>query len=171
MAINKLPSQKQDVWIQIGTSTPTSGSTVSFTSIASDWRKLRLVNRNVDILLTGAEYCYVRCNSLTGATDYRWFAAGSRGTNAVFSFVDEPGIYTYTGATNSRHNFDLYLTNPNYQFPIVTFDGVVGTNQESSNIASGFINGITTSISTLSIVTGSTFSASNTGTITLYGTY
>ena len=171
MAINKLPSEQKDVWVQIATSTPTSGATVSFTSIASNWRKLRLVNRNVDILLTSGAYLYVQCNSLTGATDYRWFAAGSRGATSVFSFVDENGIYTYTGATKTKHNFDLYLTNPNYQFPIVTFNGVVGSDQEASNIASGFINGITTSISTLSIATGGTFSASNTGTFTLYGTY
>ena len=60
-----------DNWQLIGSNTPTTGTTATFSGIATDWRKLWIVTAS-PVTLTSGGYTYVRTNSLSDPADYAW---------------------------------------------------------------------------------------------------
>lgn len=151
---------QQDNWVQIATSTPTSGSSVSFTSIPTNYRKLWLVTTG-QIVPSASATLVTTINTLTGANDYRFW----RVTDADAL----PGIYN--GSTSSG-SINLYFYNPTINnLPFVTFDG--GTMNTASNGVEyhyGYVAPATTNITTIDITLSTGDFTTNTGTFVLYGT-
>lgn len=160
------PAAVQDNWQLITSSTPTSGSAISFTSISTAWRKL-WVQTETKITLTGTGYTHLQVDSLTGATDYQWF--GTTGT--TFRQHDEIGIYFYTAADQTTQACNIYLVNPSTSVPFLEFYGQGSGGTTGHDYKYGYVYNQTSPISSLTITTTNTFDASNTGVIKLYGTY
>lgn len=167
MAINVIPAgAPQDNWVQIATSTPTSGSSISFTSISPSWRKLWITS-SPKYSLGSTGYVYVQVNSITAANSYIWF--GTAGT--TYRVNDELGIYNYASAADTSGYINFYITNKGNSLPYATFEGQGSTGGTGGSLDFGWIPALTTSITQLDVVTSTTFGAINAGAFTLYGTY
>ena len=154
-----------DNWQLIGSNTPTSGTTVTFSGIATDWRKLWIVTAS-PVTLTSGGYTYVRTNSLSDPADYAWL--GPSGTSA-YRYNDESGIYNYTGATDNSAVFNLYITNPSSSIPFGTFEGGGSGSSQGSAYNHGWIQNLTSAVTQIDIITTTGYNASNVGSFKLYG--
>ena len=166
MAISVYPATVTDNWIQIATSTPTSGTTVSFTSIPSTYRKLWLVTGKDPVTATGNALFAVTVNSLSGTNDYTYFGAT---TTSAASFVDAEGITQNTTGLNFA--FNLIFENKANGTPSASFTG--GLSQPQSRIISlGRIPGLTTPITQIDLtLSANAISGASTGELQLYGTF
>ena len=168
MAISRIGGTPVDNWELISSSTPTSGTTVSFTSISTSWRKLWVTVAGQPILLSVAGYLYTRVNSITTTNAYRWYKAES---TTAGGFSDEAnGIYSTTNITDTEVRINHYLTNPGNGLPFVTFEGQGAAGNTGSQIWWGNVLSRTTAITQIDIVASQTIDAANTGTVYLYGT-
>jgi len=163
MAISKFPEEK-DRFTLIASSTPTTGSSVSFTSISTSFRKLWLVTAGPITLSTSANLL-TTVNSLTASTDYRYFRYIASG----HSFADEAGIVSQS--TGTGFNCSLIFQNANSDYPFAEFDGIVAHNTTAGNRVTGWIFNASTAITTINLTLSSGDFTTNTGTIYLYGTY
>jgi hypothetical protein len=167
MAITVYPSGGvTDNWIAIANSTPTSGSTVSFTSISTAYRKL-WVTTETSMTLDTAGFLYIQANTITSGNSYISFA--QTGTTARKN--DDLGIYNYvlTSAVDGYLNY--YITNKNSSIPYATFTGQGSAGNNGTLTEFGYIPTLTSAITQIDVVTNSTYAAGNTGKIVLYGTY
>lgn len=170
MAINTLPAQVSDNWIQIATTTPTSGSVVSFTSISADWRKL-WISTTRSITLTAANVMGVTTNSISAADSYKY--TGTQGVDASKYFSTSSIESVGTGST-TNNNINYFFTNVNAFTPICLYTGYGNSSTANAPraIEFGYVIGLTTAITRLDITAiGTTYAAGNTGAFTLYGTY
>lgn len=163
MSISKFPEEK-DRWFLVASSTPTSGSSVSFTSISTSLRKLWLVTAG-PITPSASAYVLPTVNSLTAATDYRYFRYISTG----HSFADEAAIYSQ--ATGTNFNCSLIFQNANSNYPFAEFDGTLAHASNAGNRVTGWIFNATTAITTIDLTLSAGDFSTNTGTIYLYGTF
>jgi hypothetical protein len=169
MAITVYPATQTDNWIQIATSTPTSGTVVSFTSISTAYRKLWLVTGKDPITATGAAYFSVTVNSLTGTNDYTYFSATA--TTSTSRYDDENAIYQSVN-TATLYAFDLTFENKTSATPSATFKGSLGAGNSGRTISSGRIPALTSAITQIDLtLSANAISGASTGTLTLYGTY
>lgn len=164
MSISKLPLVQTDNWQLIATSSPTSGSVISFTSISTAWRKLWLVT-TARIDLPASAMLVPTVNSLTGTQDYNYFRYIATG----HSFADESGIYPQSLGTAG--NLSLIFQNPGNSQPFVTFDGITAHNSNAGNRVTGWIPPATTNITQIDVTVVTSDYSINTGTFKLYGTY
>lgn len=157
-----------DVWLQIGTTqTPTSGSSVSFTSIPPV-KKLRLVVQNV--ALTTAGTLDVTLNN-DATSNYDQTQIIYNGTSTAVSSAINSAIDTTRGAGASSHISDLIVDYANQACPklITGFGSHNGSNPTHYGIVVGWNS--TSSVNRVDFVTANTFNAANTGTIAIYGAF
>ncbi len=168
MAVNVYPSTIEDNWIQIATTTPTSGTTVSFTSIPSGYRKLWLVTSNDPVTSTGGATFGVTVNSLSAVNSYTFFCAQGTSASAFFDLAEiNQNVNTATAFA-----FDLIFTNKTPATPSASFIGGLGANTNAREISSGRIPGLTTAITQIDLtLSANAISGASTGTLELYGTY
>jgi hypothetical protein len=166
MAINTLPAQQIDNWVQLGTSTPTSGTVVSFTSIPSDYRKLWVLTNSS--LGSSSAILRITLNSITAASSYKWWGPTSQ-TSAGMRYGQDTGITNYPVSANSQQ-YSVVMTNKTSSMPFSTFQGYGGAGGNASSYEFGWVNSLTSAITRVDITTDTSFTG-NTGTITLYGTY
>jgi hypothetical protein len=169
MAVSKLNpvlGVVTDNWIQIATSTPTSGTTVSFTSIPGTYRKLWLVTGKDPVTATGSALFAVTVNSLSGTNDYTYFGAAS---NTAANYVDADGITQTTIGLN--FSFNLIFENKANGTPSASFTG--GLSQPQARIISaGRIPALTTPITQIDLtLSANAIDGSSTGELQLYGTF
>lgn len=169
MSYSVYPPEEQasavtDNWQLISSSTPTTGTTVTFSGISTDWRKLWIVTLTPVQVLSG--YTIIRTNSLSGGTDYAWL--GPSGSSA-FRYSDESGIYNYTGATSTNAIFNLYITNPSSLLPFATFEGGGSGGSSGDSYQQGWIKNLTSPVTQIDIIANGGYNASNTGSFYLYG--
>jgi hypothetical protein len=157
-----------DIWLQIGTTqTPTSGSAVTFTNIPAV-KKLRLVVQNVS--LTAAGYISVTLNNdATANYNQNQISDTSTTTRALGGILSNIQATRLAGA--SAHISDFIVDYANQACPkLITGFG-------SNNTAATAYYGITTTwnstatVNRVDFTTGSTFNATNTGTIAIYGAF
>lgn len=153
-----------DNWVQIATSTPTSGTTVSFTSIPANYRKLWLVTAGPITLSTSSLFS-ITVNSLTASNDYRGFKYISTG----HSFFNDTAIKPHN--SGSLYNFNMTFENPTNGLPFVKFEGLVATHGNTGTKYEGWVVNATTPITSLDITSSSGNLTTNSGVIYLYGTY
>jgi hypothetical protein len=164
MSVNQIPAGDKDNWSLIASATPTSGTVVSFTSIAANWRKLWLVTKG-PITSSGSGFYPITVNSLTGTDDYRYFRLAGSATQ----FVDETSILT--DAAGTVYNFNVIFENPAGIYPFVQFDGWVARSQANAASINGYVINATTAITQIDITLTVGNYGTNTGIIYLYGTY
>jgi hypothetical protein len=166
MAISVYPATVTDNWIQIATSTPTSGTTVSFTSILGTYRKLWLVTGKDPVTATGSALFAVTVNSLSGTNDYTYFSAIS---TAAANFVDEVGINQQGASTVFA--FNLIFENKANGTPSASFTGGL-SGAGARRITAGRIPALTTPITQIDLtLSANAISGANTGELQLYGTF
>lgn len=153
-----------DSWVQIATSTPTSGTVVSFTSIPTDYRKLWLVTAG-PITLTASGQFGITINSLNATNDYRYFSQISSGHR----FTDEPRIFS--AAAGTSFNYNITFDNPSGSLPFVKFQGGIASSGSAGSTSEGWVVNATTAISRLDITSDTGDLTTNTGVFYLYGTY
>jgi hypothetical protein len=169
MAISVFPAPStQDKWQLIGSNTPTSGSVISFTSIAPEWRKFWLLGYPI-VSITAAARLLVTANSVGTAASYQWTNSGGTNTYSISdpSFSDSLG-------TGTDHSMNLTITNPSASYPAMTWEGFIRTAVSARGPwqTNGFNGLVNTAITQIDLTLNtSSFSASNTGTVYLYGTY
>jgi hypothetical protein len=170
MSYSVYPPEEQasavtDNWQLIASSTPTTGTTVTFSGIATDWRKLWILTHDPVSLSTGGN-TYIRTNTLSNPTDYAWL--GPSGTSS-FRYNDETGIYNYTAATGASAIFNVYITNPSSSLPFATFEGAGSAGTGGDSYQRGWIKNLTSPVTQIDIITTTGYNASNTGSFKLYG--
>ena len=168
-SVYPVPSSGGETWTLISSSTPTSGTSVNFTSI-SGYRKLRLIYRN--IMTTGDVTLWVRINGVTTGNEYTstFLTLNNVFNTELASFI---GMSSVSG--QGYHTGFLEFPTAN-QSVLQTFTGYgtvysVSGGALTNNATRLNINGTfstPTTITSLSVSNG-TFSGSNTGTIYLYG--
>jgi hypothetical protein len=153
-----------DNWVEISSQTPTSGTTVSISSISSSYKKLLLVATN--ILLSSSDACNITFNSVTSAHSYQYSSAN--GTEPG-GFVSATNIRS--ASNNDRHSALLFITNPSGTVPVL-FDGRIAPAASSTGrtIYNGVMPGLRTAVTDILFDYTASISGSNTGTIKLYGT-
>jgi hypothetical protein len=156
-----------DNWVQLGTNTPTGGTTsVSFTGINSNYRKLWVLTNST--VSSSSATLKIRVNSISAAGAYVWWGPTSQ-TSAAMRYDQQDGITSlYTATTN--HQYSVIFTNKNTSTPFATFEGYGSGGGNAQAFDFGFINSLTTGITTVEVSTSNNFT-SNTGAITLYGTF
>jgi len=157
-----------DIWLQIGTTqTPTSGSTVSFTSIPPV-KKLRLIADR--IALTAAGVLDITLNNDSGQT-YSQTYQGYNGTQMFSQALQTTFIDTARGSAASGLLIDYVIEYANQACP-KSITGMSGSTTAGSNYYPIQINyNSTAAINRVDFTTGSTFNATNTGTIAIYGAF
>lgn len=164
MAFTAIPSG--DVWVQIGsTQTPTSGTTVSFTSIPAV-KKLRLVIQNITLTANG-NLDMTFNNDATAL--YNWSYFWSATTPTPVAITADTKIRTGRGAGGSGHVADYIIDYSNQSMPKM-LTGWGGNNLNALIQGVGNYNS-TAIVNRLDVTTASTFAAGNTGTIAIYGAY
>jgi hypothetical protein len=162
MAISVFPQPAttgavEDNWVFIASSTPTSGTSISFTSIPTNYRKLRLVT-DVGLLNTTNANCNLTVNSLSGTDDYIFMTFNT-------AIIDDDKIQS--NSTN-KYSYDLEFVNALTAANIsATFSGYVSTTRA---IWKGRIANLTTPITQLDLTLSAGDFSTNTATISLYGT-
>ena len=169
MAISVFPAPSAttagDNWVQIATATPTSGSSVSFTSIPTNYKKLWLISDGIT-LSTSAIFT-ITINSITGAADYR-FARGGPTSTQYITIRDEAGLFL-SGSTFV--NLNLIFENPGFGLPFVTFSGYQSqSSSEGVQYRLGNVIAATAAITQIDSTLSTGDFTTNTGTIYLYGT-
>lgn len=166
----------EPAWIVIGTNTPTSGTTVSFTSL-SGYRIYKLMWGNVSVgAPTNASWSFTLSGSATGYSgvfDVGPSTAGdiapirSRTTNATSQSLIGSGVgqnmssvmgflIIYEGNTNSPTSYESMVAGSN-------------TTPASISVTTRGMHSVSGTVSSLTITVGSAFSGANTGTFTLLG--
>jgi hypothetical protein len=166
MALATIPSG--DVWVQIGTTqTPTSGSSVSFTSIPAV-KKLRLVVQN--IALTTAGSLDITINNDTSSI-YNQSYLNYNGTATLTAALNTVAIDTTRQAGASAHIQDFIIDYANQACPklITGFGSNNGTSSNHYGIVANYNS--TAVVNRVDFTTANTFNATNTGTIAIYGAY
>ena len=161
MAISVFPQPAttgavEDNWVFIASSTPTSGTSISFTSIPTNYRKLRLVT-DVGLQNTTSANCNLTVNSLSGTDDYIFITFNA-------ALADEVSIPS-NGTT--KYSYDLELVNATAANISATFSGYISTTRA---IWKGRIANLTTAITQLDLTLSAGDFSTNTATISLYGT-
>jgi hypothetical protein len=169
MGVSVIPasSASTDTWVQIGTTqTPTSGTTVSFTSITAA-KKIRIVVKSV--VLTSSSTLRINFNGDSG-TNY--FNAGYRTVGGVFNaLVTNTAQLAPYAANGSTHIHDLLIDYASQVTPkFITGFGTSSATDSTYSIFEGTWNS-TAVINQIDFTTSSTFNATNTGTIAIYGAY
>lgn len=159
MGISQIPTTAgTDKWVEIASSSPTSGSTVSFTSIP-EYKDLRIQAFNVN--LSGNSVVDLRFNNDSG-TSYAW-NIGYDESN-TYRFQESPGTTQIRLTTGLRPlAFNCTIEGANEACKNVTTWNVMSTD-------SGQGNGLWFSTATINqidlIIGGVTYSS---GTIKLFG--
>ena len=165
MAVSKLnpATAAGDNWVEISSQTPTSGTTVSFSSISSSYKKLLLVVNNV--LLSASDAGKYTFNSITTNYSYQYAAS----TSAAIELQSAAEIRTNTN--NDRHSAYLLITNPSGTVP-VQFEGFVAASPGATGriIWQGVVPSLTTAVTSILCDYTAAISGSNVGTLKLYGT-
>lgn len=167
MAFTAIPSG--DVWVQIGTTqTPTSGSSVSFTSIPAV-KKIRLVVQQV--ALTASANLNITLNNDTSAIYNLGYTYYNGTSMTVVNNGAQNDFKTGRASGAGNHCCDYVIDYTNQAVPkLIT--GVAGNNGTNTNIANVVNNYNSTAVITrLDLTTTSTFNATNTGTIAIYGAF
>lgn len=165
MAITQFPpaaAAEVDDWQLIASATPTSGAVVSFTSIATTWRKLWVLAPNL-ILLNAGSPIYLTVNSLTSYRHFRRLP-----TTTIALLPTSLGFYSSNNA--DQHYFDIFLTNVTPQTPFATATGFLSGSTTTTEYARSLLPTCTSAITQIDLTAGTSYSASNTGTFYLYGT-
>lgn len=151
MAISRLSSPVEN-WVEIGTSSPTSGSVVTFSSLAN-YRKFRLVG--FDVNLSTSASLKITFNNDTG-NNYAYSYVRLASANVTDSL---------TFAANTVHSFDFEIDFNSQS----TWKRVIGWAANTSSVSDYW--GLwkdTASITEIDLTTSTgTYSS---GTIKLYGT-
>jgi hypothetical protein len=166
MALATIPSG--EVWVQIGTTqTPTSGSSVSFTSIPAV-KKLRLVVQNIALTTTGS--LDITINNDTSSI-YNQSYLNYNGTATVTAALNTVAIDTTRAGGASAHIQDFIIDYANQACPklITGFGSNNGSNPNHYGIVANYNS--TAVVNRVDFVTANTFNATNTGTIAIYGAY
>lgn len=151
-------------WVQLGTSTPTTGSTVSFTSLAT-YNFYRVVTERV--VTSGNESFLIRLNNDTSS---------KYATTQFYSGTLSSGVPALSGSPTTALNCGYFSVQP-------IFSNIVIDNTSTLTTATGFctstgnvytnLDGMwsgNAQINRIDVLIGAaTFSGSNTGTITVYG--
>jgi hypothetical protein len=158
-----------DVWLQIGTTqTPTSGSSVSFTSIPAV-KKIRIV---VDgVIQTASSAMYLTFNNDTSSI-YSYGYVGGTSTIA-FSILRQANVRVGRAASSVAMFGDLTVDYANQLCPklITGASDSRGANGDGLAAITGNYNS-TATINRIDLVSNSsTFSAANTGTFAIYGAF
>jgi hypothetical protein len=157
-----------DIWLQIVTTqTPTSGSSVSFTSIPPV-KKLRLCVQNV--ALTTAGVLDITFNNDSG-TNYYQTTLIFNGTSTSIVAGQNAFIDTTRAAGAGVHLQDFVVDYANQACPklIEGFGSNNGSNAAYYGIVANYNS--TTAINRVDFTTANTFNATNTGTIAIYGAF
>lgn len=157
-----------DIWLQIGTTqTPTSGSSVSFTSIPPV-KKLRLVVQNV--ALTTAGSLDITLNNDT-TSNYNQTQINYNGTSTSVGGAINAAIDTTRAAGAAAHIQDFIVDYANQACPklITGFGSNNGSNPANYGVVTTWNS--TSSVNRVDFVTANTFNATNTGTIAIYGAF
>lgn len=165
MAFTAIPSG--DVWVQIGsTQTPTSGSSVSFTSIPAV-KKLRVVVQS--LTLTAAGYVDITLNNDT-ASNYNYGYLSYSGTTTTVIAGNDTKMRV-TRASGTSHIIDLTIDYTNQAMPkLAQGYGTSGGSNAAVYPASYDWNS-TAIVNRIDFTTATTFAAGNTGTIAIYGAF
>lgn len=165
MAFTAIPSG--DVWVQIGTTqTPTSGSSVSFTSIPAV-KKLRVVVQS--LTLTAAGYVDITLNNDTGS-NYNYGYVTYNGTTASVIANNDTKMRV-TRSSGTSHIIELTIDYTNQAMPkLAQGYGTSGGSNASVYPASYNWNS-TAVVNRIDFTTATTFAAGNTGTIAIYGAF
>jgi hypothetical protein len=153
-----------DNWVEISSQTPTSGTTVSISSISSSYKKLMLVATN--IFLSSSDASIITFNSITSAHSYQY--ASANGTEPG-GFVSATNIRS--SSNNDRHSALLFITNPSGTVPVL-FEGRIAASASATGrtVYNGVMPGLTSAVTSIQLDYTAAISGSNTGTIKLYGT-
>jgi hypothetical protein len=153
-----------DNWVEIASQSPTSGTTVTFSSISSSYKKLILVATN--ILLSASDACIITFNSVTSAHSYQYSSASSTEPGG---FVSATNIRSSTN--NDRHSALLFITNPSGTVPVL-FNGYIAASPGATGrtVNNGIMPGLTSAVTSIILDYTASISGSNVGTIKVYGT-
>lgn len=164
MGFTAIPSG--DIWVQIGTTqTPTTGSSVSFTSIPAV-KKLRLVIQNITTTANGSIDITLN-NDASALYNYSYFYNTT--TPQVRAITADTKIRTAQSAGSTGHVADYIIDYSSQSMPKVV-TGWGGNNLQAVIQNVGNYNS-TSIVNRLDVVTTNTFAAGNTGTIAIYGAY
>jgi hypothetical protein len=168
MAISVFPAPSAttagDNWVQIATATPTSGSSVSFTSIPTFYRRLWLVTDSERIILSTSTKLAIQVNSITGAEDYTNFqSAASNASRQTVTTSITPV------ASGSDTNVNLKFNNvPN---PFITAEGYIGEGSGATYFRETLIWSLTSPITQIDVTClAGDFTSNVNGKLTLLGT-
>lgn len=168
MGFTQIPTPGQDFWIEIASTTPTSGSSISFTSINPSFRKLLLSSDA--ITLTAADYGIVRFNSISSTNSYIVNNASGTGSSNI---ATDDAIYPTTTGTSTLLFSSIEIDNPQGNKPVF-FRGILSQTEAgtSRRFEWGYVPSLTASVTQIDLTLAlTTFAAGNTGTVKLYGTY
>lgn len=168
MAFTQIPTPGQDFWIEIASTTPTSGSSISFTSIASSFRKLLLSSDAVT--LTAADYGFVRFNSISSTDSYIISHASGTGSSNI---ATDDAIYPTTTGTSTLLFSSIEIDNPQGNKPVF-FRGILSQTGSgtSRRFQWAYVPSLSASVTQIDLTLAvTTFASGNTGSVKLYGTY
>ena len=167
MAISVFPqpsaATQQDNWVQIATATPTTSVTsVSFSSIPTNYRKLWLVTTTAGIVPSAAAFLNTKINNIDSGDSYVFWE--QNGATKSLDFI--------RGLSGSEHFLSLIFLNPvQNNLPFATFTGgFISASAAGNFIVAGNCALATSNITQIDCLLSTGNFSTNTGTFALYGT-
>jgi hypothetical protein len=165
------PVSTEDKWVQIASTTPTSGATFTFSSIPTFYRKLWVTTRGLRLSLTSGSGLFMQTNGLNGNTDFSTYELRTAGASVIV--INNAAQFAETSTVN--HSFNVVYTNYNNNNKMTSFTsessyGAATGSAAAKQTLQGFQPGIT-SVTSILIGCATSFSASNATPVILYGSY
>jgi hypothetical protein len=163
MAVNTVSTATGNPWQTIATNTPTSGTTVTFSSIAG-YKTLMLAFNNVTTA-SAAGYGKITFNGSGSNYVATYLTSYVNNSSSSNSYIPLDSAQTY----NNKYAGYIIINDVLNSIP-KTITGISWDNYTSQ---AGNVTGVWNDTSVLTSITltstGTAFSGSNTGTVTLYG--